>query len=227
MAIACRFTNVVVFPMFVYLVVILVRHRLIGQALKHAPLILLGLAPLILQALVMMLLTGQVVPASAQELGYQRRERFFWTDPALFLSLFSSRRGLFFWTPLLLLSAWGLIWHLFRHRGWRDGLLVSLLVSCAILWYVNASWYAWWLGNSAGNRGFIEMAALFIIGFGFAYTWLGQIATVPRRIVIGLIVLAAMVNYTLLGLKMLDRLDGHGPLLSWENRIFTGRWERF
>ncbi len=226
-ALTCRFTNVLVFPLGVYVVVILAKHRLLGRALKQLPLILLALTPLILQALMMQQFTGKVVPDSAQELGYRRFERFYWTDPALLLSLFSSRRGLFFWTPLLLFSAWGLIWHTIGKRGWRDPLLLSLIAFALMLWYVNASWYAWHFGNSAGNRGFIELAALFIIGFGLAYSWLAQLSAVPRRLVLCLIAFAMLVNCTLLGLKLLGNLDGYGPLLSWESRLFTGRWERF
>jgi hypothetical protein len=154
------------------------------------------------------------------------------------LSLFSSRRGLFFWTPVLIFSAWGLIWHGMRARGnesgpaqtngSRDPLLVCFVLSAAILWYVNGSWYAWWFGNSLGNRGYLELAGLFIIGFGFAYTWLERTSVRCRRTALALILMAIGVNYTLAGLKLMTaRLDGHAPLLAWEKRVFTGRWERF
>jgi hypothetical protein len=49
----------------------------------------------------------------------------------------------------------------------------------------------------------------------------------PRRAALALLLLGATVNFTLMGLKLTDRLDGHGPLLAWEKRIFTGRWQRF
>jgi hypothetical protein len=83
------------------------------------------------------------------------------------------------------------------------------------------------MGNGMGNRAYVELAPLFIVGFGFAYVWLQQVRDWPRRAVLALLLLGATVNYTLMGLKLTDRLDGHDPLLAWEKRIFTGRWQRF
>jgi hypothetical protein len=100
----------------------------------------------------------------AGRIGYAAEERFFWTDPALLLSLFSTRNGLFTYSPVLLL---GLIGVLFRRRGagpiW---LFLPLLLATAALWYVNASWYAWWFGDAFGNRGFIAATPVFALGLG-------------------------------------------------------------
>ena len=85
--------------------------------------------------------------------GYNANESFHWLHPALFSTLFSDFHGLFFWSPVLLLSVIGFIWY-FTRRGQRfDGLLVSLLISLAALWYLNSAWYAWSsVKHSAGGR---------------------------------------------------------------------------
>ena len=54
-------------------------------------------------------------------------------------------------------------------------------MSSLLLWYVNASWYAWWFGTGAGNRAYVELAVVFVIGFAFAYTWLEQTANLVAR----------------------------------------------
>jgi hypothetical protein len=227
LAVACRFTNALFAPLAICAVFIIARHRLLKRAMMQVPLVALAAAPLVVQAIILHLMSGQVVQRTPQALGYPRWERFYWSDPALFLSLFSSRRGLFFWTPVLLLSAWGLFRYAVRDRGWRDPLIVSLLMSAAALWYVNASWYAWWLGNSVGNRGFIELGVLFIAGFGFAYARVEQFSVRARRAVAVFVLFGAMVNLTFITLKLLGRLESHGPLLTWENRVFTGSLKRF
>jgi hypothetical protein len=227
MLVVCRFTNVFIAPVLVWLVVVLWRHRMLGRLVRQLPLILIAAFPLFLQACALHVIHGQVVQKSVQSIGYGQRERFFWTDPALVLSLFSSRRGLFFWTPALLFSAFGLIWQLTRRGGWRDGLLVSLVISAMALWYINASWYAWWLGNSAGNRGYIELAPLWIIGLGCAYVWLRGTSVSLRRAVIGFIAVAIVANYAVIAGKLLNRLEGHAPLIPWEATWQKGPWERF
>jgi hypothetical protein len=110
---------------------------------------------------------------------------------------------------------------------WSDPLIGALVAGALALWYVNASWYAWWFGNSAGNRGYIELAPLFMIGFGLAYAWLERRSAPARRAVLALIALAVLVNYAVVAGKLTNRLEGHDPLLAWEKRALTGAWERF
>lgn len=215
MAVVCRYTNVFVFPFFVYLLVRLVRERQVTALLKATPLCLLALAPLLVHYLIRSAMTGDVTQASVQDLGYQPRERFYWTSPALFSTLFSSRHGLFFWSPAYLLAAWGVLWHTTQRRGWRDPLLVCLLLGAAMLWYVNSAWYAWWFGPAVGGRAFLDLAPLFILGFVFAFQWLGRRG--PRTWAVVAVALASGVgvNYLLMALRMLGRIDADGYLLGW------------
>ena len=230
LAAVCRFTNGLVLSFVACaIMVVIARHRqYLKRSLKYLPLVMLALAPLIVQAILMRMMSGQVAQHSVQDLGYAGRERFYWTRPALVLSLISSRRGLLFWTPALIVSLWGLIWQMTRRGGWRDPVLATFIVGAIALWYVNSSWYAWWLGNSLGNRGYVELAGLFVLGFGFAYSWVAQAATARgRRIVIGIVVFGELVNISLISLKLLGRLESHRPLIPWESQVFTGRLERF
>ncbi|HVT88626.1 MAG TPA: glycosyltransferase family 2 protein [Tepidisphaeraceae bacterium] len=226
MAIACRMTNGFIAPMFIYLAINLYQRKLIVPALKLMPLIVIAAAPLAIHFAIMKAIQGQVMASSMEGLGYGPRERFYWTHPALLRSLFSSRHGLFFATPTLLLAGWGLVWHIMRRRGWRDGWLMSLIASAIVLWYVNASWYAWWFGPSVGNRGYVELAGLYAIGFAFLYTWMETVGRTQRRIVLTLLALFIAFNYVLAAGKLVDFIDDNQYIIPAERRIFTGRLER-
>jgi len=74
--------------------------------------------------------------------------------------LFSYRKGLFVYTPVLLLALGGLIWLLHRREGY---LLITWLGFFLLLTYVLSSWHAWWYGCSYGQRPFIDFYAAFFI----------------------------------------------------------------
>lgn len=92
-------------------------------------------------------------------------EGFNWAHPEWWRVLFSTRHGLFYWSPVMLAGLVGLIWFLARGGGGvvlRAGMLVLLAG-----YYLYASWKIWWMGYSFGARQFIGMSALF--GIGLAY----------------------------------------------------------
>ncbi|HEY7088354.1 MAG TPA: glycosyltransferase [Tepidisphaeraceae bacterium] len=228
MALICRMTNAFMMPMFVYLLVVLVRRGMLVRVLKWTPLIIPALAPLALQAMLFKLMMGHSSPDSVQSLGYGSNERFYWTHPALLRTLFSSRHGLFFGTPAILLAAWGLLRYLLRRDGLkaRDPLIVCFIVSAVLLWYVNAAWYAWWFGPSVGNRGFVELAGLYAIGFALLYKWLITVRPRQRQLVLAALGLCFFVNYGIMAIKALDIVGEHDSLIRWEDRVLTGPWNR-
>jgi hypothetical protein len=79
--------------------------------------------------------------------------------PAPLDSLFSSRHGLFFWTPLLTLAIFGLVRRAIR--GHRDA--AGALSALAVLALVNASLRPWWSGGFANAR-FVPALPLFALG---------------------------------------------------------------
>ncbi len=87
-------------------------------------------------------------------------ERFDFAHPEVTNVLFSIRKGLFFWSPLLLLATIGFAWTAARAR---DYLLPSLLV-LPLSVFIVASWYDWAYGGSFGHRAFVEMLPVFAIG---------------------------------------------------------------
>jgi len=86
-------------------------------------------------------------------------EGFNFSEPQITNMLFSFRKGLFIYTPLLLLSLAGL-YPLFR----RDKqALPAMVVFLIILIFVTASWWNWYYGDGFGQRSFID----FYLAFAF------------------------------------------------------------
>jgi hypothetical protein len=79
--------------------------------------------------------------------------------PSFLDSLFSSRHGLLFWSPVLTIALAGLV--LRAARGHRDGL--GALIALAVLDLANASLRPWWSGGFANAR-FLPALPLFALG---------------------------------------------------------------
>jgi hypothetical protein len=94
-----------------------------------------------------------VVPQGA---GFMR-----WMQPEIVAVLFSTRRGLFLWTPALILAAAGLVLLVRRDRLLGAGSIVVLLLTL----YVNSAARDWWAGEAFGARRFVGETVFFALGF--------------------------------------------------------------
>ncbi len=127
---------------------LLVRHLLFGFV------VLVFLLPTFI--------TRYIVYGGAFESGYIPLRDWLWRSPALLAVLFSSNHGLLVWTPILLFAIAGLI--LFRWREPRVGLP---FLAAFLAFYLFIACYPDWAGiSSYGNRFFVSLAALFILGLG-------------------------------------------------------------
>jgi hypothetical protein len=79
------------------------------------------------------------------------------SSPRVAHVLFSAQKGLFFWSPVLLLAIPGVFSPGAWARDWRAGALSVLAVQT----YLLASWHDWQLGGSFGHRGFTDLLGLF------------------------------------------------------------------
>jgi hypothetical protein len=126
-------------------------------------------------------------------------EGFHWNQPKLWSTLFSTRHGLFIWSPLLLLSAIGIAWRCQRLADTR-WLVAAMLASAACLWYVNSAWHCWWFGWAFGGRAFLELALVFTFGLACAFEQISAARPAVRRPVIYAIAAAVLYNYILMSL---------------------------
>ena len=96
------------------------------------------------------------------------QEGFNWMDPAWYGVLFSPRRGLFFWAPILYLCLISLT-QILKPPRWA----IPSAIYIAIQTYIIASWHQWWFGDSYGHRAFIDLYPFFILFLaqGFQKMW--------------------------------------------------------
>jgi hypothetical protein len=90
---------------------------------------------------------------------------FDFLHPHLAGVLVGVRKGLFFWSPALLLGVAGF----FTMRGrLRDFRLASITV-IAVITLLIASWWDWQFGGSYGHRGFTDLLAMFALPIAALY----------------------------------------------------------
>ena len=101
-----------------------------------------------------------IVYGGAFETGYVHISDWYWKSPYLFSVLFSSDHGLLSWTPILLFALIGLV------AFWRSVPRVGALFIAAVLafYYFMASYPDWDGISSYGNRFFVSLTPLFILG---------------------------------------------------------------
>jgi hypothetical protein len=117
---------------------------------------------------------------------------FTWHDPHWFEVLFSTRSGLFIWTPVALLGVLGLLL-LVRHAPrWAVVALVAVALQVALNGLVSD----WWSGAAFGARRFIGGAVFLALGLG----WLTALLWPRRRwLAIGTVGLLIALNGLLVG----------------------------
>jgi hypothetical protein len=86
---------------------------------------------------------------------------FFFNNPQVVNSLFSYRKGLFLYIPLMAIAYLGIP---FLFRSLRGSVLPVALFA-AINIYILSSWCFWWFGGSFGPRSYIDTYAILAIPF--------------------------------------------------------------
>jgi hypothetical protein len=92
---------------------------------------------------------------------------FSWGSPHLVAVLFSTQKGLFFWSPVLLLSVAGV----FVATGRARALALAAVVLFALQTWLIASWVQWQFGATFGHRGFTDGFALAAPFVASAFAW--------------------------------------------------------
>jgi hypothetical protein len=117
-----------------------------------------------------------------------RGEGFDVLHPHVLQVLFSVRKGLFFWSPVLLVAAAGCVALRRVNSGWALTVPVTLAAQAALV----ASWHWWWYGASFGHRAFVESVPLFALAFAALLERVRE--RWPRRVLT--IVITAAVAWT-------------------------------
>lgn len=150
--------------------------------------------------------TGRLVVSSYGDLGFN------WGSPQILGVLFSVRKGLFFWSPLLVAASAGLVL-LARSSSQARAFVLPGVLFLVLDTYVIASWWDWQFGGSYGHRGFVDALPIFALGLAAFFQWADQTST--RRALTTALVLAAV---SLSVFQMLQYWNGVLPFsdLTWD-----------
>ncbi|MGA2301189.1 MAG: hypothetical protein ABSG77_10920 [Candidatus Acidiferrum sp.] len=97
------------------------------------------------------------------ETGYVSIRDFLWHSPVFLCVLFSSNHGLLSWTPLLGLAILGLLFFTFRMPTVGIPFFTAM-----VAFYLFIAFYPDWAGiSSYGNRFFVSLTPLFILGLAY------------------------------------------------------------
>jgi hypothetical protein len=133
-------------------------------------------AAVALVALLPTLATRWIIYGNPFESGYPDVGGWNWTSPAVFSVLFSANHGVLSWTPVLIPAFAGLYW--FRQRG---GMLGNGLIVAALAYVYFIASYPTWDGTSSfGNRFFISLTPIFVIGLAATLDRFGRWWNRPR-----------------------------------------------
>jgi hypothetical protein len=135
-------------------------------------------------------------------------ERYNWLAPDFFNFLFSSRRGMFSWSPIWLVAAIGLIIGAFR----RNLLMASSLAVLAGAAYFTSCTPNWWVGCAFGTRRMVDYSVVFALGLAYAFHRWPSGAS--RRWFWALLMAAIAFNWMLMVRYFTHRLPEYGHV-SW------------
>jgi hypothetical protein len=99
--------------------------------------------------------------------------------------LFSVQKGVFFWSPILLLAFVGL----FLTRGAARHIQVPSVIIFTVTVYLIASWFDWQFGASYGHRGFVDTFPFLAIGLAAFFE--RAAARPTARVMVAVVCLAA------------------------------------
>lgn len=92
-------------------------------------------------------------------------ETFFFNRPHIIDGLFSYRKGLLVYTPVMALAFAGFAFLWSRARPWVWSVTVFTMVNL----YVDFSWWCWWYGGSFGLRALIESYVIWAVPLAAFY----------------------------------------------------------
>ncbi len=148
-----------------------------------------------------------------------------WSAPHALQVLFSPDHGFFAWTPLALIALAGLVWFALgrvaspvREARWIG---VLLLVMFALQVYVNGAVESWTVAGSFGQRRFVALTPLLIVGLASAgVAWSAATRRGARAAGIALVTLCVWWNLGLMIQFGLNRMD-RGQLMLRQNAWTT------
>jgi len=152
--------------------------RLTKEPFKMLLIMVTGSLIVFLQLIIYKVSTGNYIVYSYGEEGFD------FLHPHLIDILFSYKKGLFLYTPIYLVSLFGL------YKLWKDTTFTatSLFLFLFVTTYVFSSWWMWYYGGSFSSRVFVEFLPFFMIPLGILLE-----SRLRKKLIIPLIVVLTIV----------------------------------
>jgi hypothetical protein len=170
--------------------------------------IAIGLLVVMIQPFIYFLQTGSPIVWSYQEEGFN------FSSPELMNVLFSYRKGLFVYCPILFLAVLGMVSGAVRETARYAWLMFFLF---AVSWVI-ASWWMWFYGGSYGHRAFIEYYPFFAIGLA---------RLLHRGWWIFRPMFFAFLGFALVGIQFVQTYQYHIDIIPFDNMNKTKYWNLF
>ncbi len=165
-------------------------------------------AAVLLICLLPTFITRYLVYGSAFQSGYITLRDWLWFSPAFLDVLFSSNHGLLAWTPILLFAIAGIF--IFWRRQPRVG---APFLAAFLAFYLLICCYPDWAGiSSYGNRFFVSLTPLFILGLAVFFGRIAQLFRSRRAALAAAIALLAV-----------STLWNAGLIFQWGSHLIPAR----
>ena len=115
---------------------------------------------------------------------------FYFNNPQIINVLFSIKKGLYIYTPVMFFATIGL-YFLIRQK---KNMGIAALIFFVLNLYVLSSWWSWWFGGGYGNRAFIDSYAVMAFPLAALIDQFGKVKKI-RIIIIAVFILLTAQNY--------------------------------
>lgn len=163
------------------------------------------------------LVTRQIIYGNPFNLGYAETAAFQWGSPHCLSVLLSSDHGLLLWTPIVILSVLGFFILLRRNRT----LAVYSTIVFVALCYIIGGHVDWDGLSSFGNRYFIALTPLYVLGLAATFSEIANWVKRPRQAMLiarSLTVLFVVWNLAFIFQWGTHMVPARGPI-SWNQMV--------
>jgi hypothetical protein len=143
-------------------------------------------------------------------------EYFYLSKPHIIDGLFGFRKGLFVYTPILLICFPGIILMIKSKTEFLFPVLLFVIINT----YLLLSWWCWWFGGSYGHRAFIESFAILSLPISYFYEWLLKLSFKIKALVLLFIIM-------LISLNQFQTWQYIHGIIHWENMTRKAYWGVF
>jgi hypothetical protein len=162
------------------------------------------------------LISKKIIFGSYFNFGY--REQWHWSSPALLKVAFSADHGLLSWTPIALLAIVGLSVLTRRDRN----VAIYSLITFAVYLYVIGCYQDWDGIASFGNRFFVSLTPIFIVGLAALFDSLARAWSVRRTLALATASTALLIswNFGMMYQWGMHLIPVRGPI-SWSQAAYN------